>query len=255
METRAVTEPEEVNADRFVVIYLRRRANMTQMEFAEASGVNQSDISKYERGEAPVPEANLRRLAKGGRMEWDLVVHLRRFFAGLLAVEARGGTVEGAGPPDLAVLRPALLAAASFLLEAQAADRRQRLEEERREAEEIWTNLQRHPIPRRRELLGWTRHAARSCALMARICEASLAAADRDAGEALELADLAMFIAVRVPEDQRSRAEGYCWAHVAHARRAGGLDGAEEAFALAWKLWQAGAASELLPEQRMLDLG
>jgi transcriptional regulator with XRE-family HTH domain len=255
MENRAVTEPEELNADRFVVAYLRRRTNMTQTEFEEASGVNQSDISKYERGEAPIPEANLRRLAEGARLEWNLVVHLRRFFAGLLAVEARGGTVEGAEPPDLAVLRPALLAAASYLLEAQAAERRQRSEEERREAEEIWTNLQRHPVTLRRELLGWTRHASRSCALMARICEASAQAADRDAKEARELADLALFIAGRVPEELRSRAEGYCWAHLANARRAGGdFDGAEEAFALAWKLWQAGAHSELLPERRLLDL-
>jgi hypothetical protein len=39
------------------------------------------------------------------------------------------------------------------------------------------------------------------------------------------------------------------------ARRAtGDSDGADEAFALAWQLWQAGAASELLPEGRMLDL-
>jgi transcriptional regulator with XRE-family HTH domain len=250
-----VTEPEELNADRFVVAYLRRRTDMTQAEFGEASGVNQSDVSKYERGDTEVPEAALRRMAEVARLEWNLVVQLRRFFAGLLAVEARGGTIEGAEPPDLAVLRPALLAAASYLLEAQAAERRQRIEEERREAEEIWTNLQRHPIPRRRELLGWTRHASRSCALAARICEASAQTADRDAGEARELADLALSIAGRVPEEVRSRAEGYCWAHLANARRAAeDFDGAEEAFALAWKLWQAGAASELLPERRMLDL-
>jgi hypothetical protein len=90
---------------------------------------------------------------------------------------------------------------------------------------------------------------------MARICEASLQAADRDAKEARELADLALFIAGRVPEELRSRAEGFCWAHLANARRAGGdLDGAEEAFALAWKIWLAGAESELLSERRMLEL-
>ena len=91
--------------------------------------------------------------------------------------------------------------------------------------------------------------------LTARICEASAQAAERDAGEARELADLALSIAVQVPEELRSRAEGYCWAHIGNARRAAGdADGAQEAFALARKLWQAGAASELLPERRMLEL-
>jgi transcriptional regulator with XRE-family HTH domain len=245
-----VTEPEVLNTDRYVVVFLRRRTGMTQEEFGEASGVNQSDVSKYERGDAEVPEAALRRMAEVARLEWSLVVQLRRFFAKLLAVEARGGAAGDAEPPDLDVLRPALLAAASYLLEAQAAEQRQRIEEDRREAEEIWTNLERHPIPRRRELLGYTYRASRSCALMARICEAS-----RDAEEARELVDLAFFIAARVPEELRSRAEGYCWAHLAHARHAAGdSNGAEEAFALARKLWQTGNESELLPEGRMVEL-
>ena len=58
-----------------------------------------------------------------------------------------------------------------------------------------------------------------------------------------------------MPEELHSRAEGYCWAHIAMARRAAGdFEGADEAFALARRLWQAGAASELLPESRMVEL-
>jgi len=250
-----VAEPEELNGDRFVVAHLRRRTGLSQEEFGKKSGVNQSDVSKYERGDLPVPEATLRRMAGVAAMAWTLVGYLRRFFTAILSAEAREGTVHGGEPADLAALEPALLAAAPYLIEAWTAEQGRRIEEERREAEEIWTALEEYPIPERREMLGYTYHAARSCALMARICEASLQAADHDAEEARELADLAFFIAGRVPEELRSRAEGYCWAHLANARRAGAdLDGAEEAFALAWKIWLAGAESELLSERRMLEL-
>jgi len=202
----------------------------------------------------PVPEAKLRRIAEAVQMDWSLVVHLRRFFEMLLPAAERRQGVRVAEPPGLGVFEAARLAVMPYLIEVAEPQRRP-IEEEQREAEEIWTNLQRHPIPRRRELLGYTLRAARSCALMARICQASLETADRDAKEAGELADLALSIAEKVPEELRSRAEGYCWAHLANARcTAGDFDGAEEAFALAWKLWQAGPASELLPEERMLEL-
>jgi hypothetical protein len=65
-------------------------------------------------------------------------------------------------------------------------------------------------------------------------------------GEALELADLALSIADRYAgnESSRSRLKGYCWAHVGNARHfANDLTGAEEAFALARRLWRAGANS------------
>lgn len=247
---------KKLTADAYVVDALRFHGGMTQTELGKTSGVSQTEISKYEVGEVPVPEPKLRRIAEAVKMDWPLVAHLRRFFALLLPAAERSQGVRVAGPPAPEVLEPARLAVMPYLIEdAEVEAAGQTPEEARREAEEIWTALERHPIPRRRELLGYTWHAARSCALLARICEASLQAADRDAKEASELADLAFFIAGRVPEELRSRAEGYCWAHLANARRAGGdLDGAEEAFALAWKVWLAGAESELLSERRMLEL-
>src|SRR5688500_636738 len=78
--------------------------------------------------------------------------------------------------------------------------------------------------------------------------------------EALELADLALSIAERVPGETnwRSRVQGYCWAHIANARRvANDHAGADEALARAWDLWRVGAAHsdpELLAEWRLLDL-
>jgi hypothetical protein len=80
--------------------------------------------------------------------------------------------------------------------------------------------------------------------LAERVCEASVKSAARDAGEALELAELALSIAERVPgeESWRSRLKGYCWAHVANALRvANDLAGADKAFAHARDLWPAEA--------------
>jgi tetratricopeptide (TPR) repeat protein len=99
----------------------------------------------------------------------------------------------------------------------------------------------------------------RSWALAEQACEASVRAAAHRPEEALDLANLALFIAGRVPgeESWRSRVEGYCWAFVGNARRVDNdFAGADKAFARAWERWKAGAPSDpnLLPEWRLLDL-
>jgi hypothetical protein len=129
-------------------------------------------------------------------------------------------------------------------------------EEERGEAEEIWENLREFSRNRRWRLVDLAQGAYPQWALAERICEASLEAAGQP-DEALDLADLALFIAEQVPDEGwRSRVEGYCWAHLANARRAAGDPaGADEAFARAWELWKAGSDPRgLLPESRLLGL-
>ena len=83
----------------------------------------------------------------------------------------------------------------------------------------------------------------------------------RGAGDAAvlqELADLALSIAGTMEDaGRRSRMEGYCWAHLAHARRAANDPaGAEEASDRAWSLWRAGAGDDpgLLEEARVAAL-
>jgi tetratricopeptide (TPR) repeat protein len=125
------------------------------------------------------------------------------------------------------------------------------------EAEQIWTALERHPIPFRRRLIELY-PGSPNWALAFEVCEASLKSAPKNAEEALELAQLAVFIAERVPGEEgwRSRLLGYCWAYVANARRVGNdLDGAEETLARAWKLWREGDSSDpdFLPEWRLLS--
>jgi tetratricopeptide (TPR) repeat protein len=98
-----------------------------------------------------------------------------------------------------------------------------------------------------------------SWALAVYVCEESERAAAHRADEAFELADLALFVADRVPGEEgwRSRLQGYAWAYLANARRvANDFDGADSAFAQAWALWsdREGWAADLLPEWRLLDL-
>ena len=83
-----------------------------------------------------------------------------------------------------------------------------------------------------------------SWALAVRVCEASVKRAAHRADEALELAELAVSIAERVPGEEgwRSRLLGYCWAHVGNARRVGNdLAGADKAFTYARQLWRPGS--------------
>jgi transcriptional regulator with XRE-family HTH domain len=249
------------NVLRLVVVFLRFHADMTQTEFAKASRVDQSLISKYERlGKQAPPEASLRRMAEAAGVDWPVVAHLRHFYAAVLAATARRRTIPAAEPLPLEVLEPALLAITPYLIEDQAPEpRRERPEEAQRNADHAWSALERMPNPRRRWLLERSPPATRSCALAVRVCAASLKAACHDAREALVLAELALFIAERLTggESLRARTKGYCWGHIANARRVGNdFDGSDEAFARAWGLWRAGASADcdLLPEWRLLSL-
>jgi tetratricopeptide (TPR) repeat protein len=98
-----------------------------------------------------------------------------------------------------------------------------------------------------------------------RACEASLKAALDKPAESLELAAFALDVARELSEDSagggsgpgRSQLQGYCWGHLANARRvATDFEGAHEGFARAWELWRAGqqSASRWLPEWRLLSL-
>jgi tetratricopeptide (TPR) repeat protein len=239
-----------------VVIFLRFRTNLSQLAFGKACRVDQAAISRYET-DTPVPEDVLRRMAAVARVEWWFVVALRRLYAAILA-SARRREITRAEPLDLEILEPAVLAVTPYLLEDDVArSKPQLVEEARREAEEAWVALERFPIPDRRRLLELALRPGRNVALAARACEASVRAAAHKVEEALELADLALFIAEKAPEQRRPRALSYCWGFIGNAWRvATNFDAADEAFGKSWSLRPAGmdSDSELLPEWRLLDL-
>jgi tetratricopeptide (TPR) repeat protein len=134
--------------------------------------------------------------------------------------------------------------------------RQEKLEVARREAQAAWERLKTVTPEERRELIE-TFPEFRTVALVAQVCEASGRAAAHRVELAMERAQLALYIAERVPSEASLQAQGYSWSHIANSRRvATDFDAADEAFARAWKLWHGGARceAELLPEWRLLDL-
>jgi len=256
--TNMVIRRGDPRVTRLVVKALRSMADLTQEEFGEQSQLSQSDVSRFESGLDVPSEAELKRMGKTADFEWPAVVHLLRFFTVLRSAADRliqaGKQLEGA------VLDSVLLATAPYLLEEDAATPEEpTLEEARREAAEIWAALETFPPLRRRELIEMGPPQARTCALVARVCEASAKAAAHLPAEALELADFACFLAERVEGGQgrRLRALGYAHGFRSNARRVDNDFGAADAtFRRAWELWQAGVATDPDPlaEWRLLDL-
>lgn len=244
---------------RHVVIFLRSHAQRTQAQFGKECRVDQAEISRYELGHLAPSEEALRRMAKVARIAWPLVVHLRQSYTSVLASGARPIPALPGGALDLTILQPALLAVTPYLIEPYT--RVMPLlspEQQLREAAEIWAALERHPVQFCSRLIQLSPRSG-DWALAVQVCAASVKRATHSAEEALELAGLALSIAERSPKEEswRSRLKGYCWAHVANARRvANDLAGSDEAFTRAWDLW-CGANPpelELLAEWRLFSL-
>ena len=245
---------------RHVVAFLRHETRMNQEQFGDACGMDQGRISRYESGDSAPSEKSLRRMAKVAGFDWPLVGQLRQFYTSLLAAAAtHGRSASPARALDLTYLGSAP-EATPYLIEAHTWHTAPPSPEEARKvADQIWAALEPFPIQRRRHLIGLSLQASGSWALAERVSHESVRMAAHDVKEALELADLALAIAKLVPgeENWRARVQGYCWAHIANARRvANDHAGADEAFARAWDLWRAGAKPDpdLLAEWRLLDL-
>jgi transcriptional regulator with XRE-family HTH domain len=246
---------------RLTVGTLRQYARMTQEEFGKAARVDQSDVSRYELTK-PVPEESLRRMAAAVRLPWTAVTHLRRFFTAFLSAAAHrsAAVTEEDAVAELAglVQDTALLVVLPYLLSAPLGRHPHSPEVARREAAEAWAVLERLPLPERRRFLALAPRAARTPALVARICEASVQAASDGVEAARELADFALILARGLAGNAlRLRAEAFCLAFLANVLRvATDFTGADRAFVRAWELWRAGAPCEpeLFPEWRLLDL-
>jgi transcriptional regulator with XRE-family HTH domain len=245
---------------RLVVLFLRNYARMSQVKLGQAARMRQSYLSDLERGDKIPSEEVLRRLAAAAGFPWPLVAQLRRFYAALLAAIPRGAAFEMAAADLLTVALDdsAFFAVHSYLIEdvaEVASDLSEQLE-----AERTWTALAKLSRARRRRAIEISPRASRSWALARHLCHESEREAANDAQKALDLADLALWIAERVEakgEEFRSLLRGYVWGHKGSALRAAGhLSPAAEAFARARQLWKAGAGFEspLLPEWRMLSL-
>lgn len=187
--------------------YLRAARGWTRMRLARALGyTGGSLLARYEAGTKPLTRESL---------------------DALIAPLQHPPAAAGAEPPDLTVLEPVLLAMMPYLIEeGTAVPERPSTDEERRDAEAIWTALERFPVSWRRRLIELSPRAG-NWALAARACQASAEAAAHDSREALELAELAFSIAERVPGEESDRVKGTCRERLVNARleAADGLSG------------------------------
>lgn len=246
------------------MIYLRSRRGWSKKELASRLGLSDvRQLYRYERGDAALRREDLESFADRLGYSPEAVDALI-FIHSVISDE-----LPGTGSPFVfssterrkiksAVISTGVAAAESVGHLLVRRREREKAEEARREAEELWASLKTATRQERRDLVALFPEF-QSWALAVRVCEASIRAAADKTEVALELADLAMYIAERVPGEEgwRSRVKGYASAHVANALRVSNdFAGADEAFARAWELWRAGtvADSDLVPEWRMLDL-
>jgi tetratricopeptide (TPR) repeat protein len=260
-------DPEETDGERRLganeLRFLREKAGIPRVRHAEILGHADDSLLKK-------AELGLREVKRDTFVAWvEPIGHSAEAVDHLLALHPLLKHLPPAEVPSpvsprldqLARIDRACLGAATGVLQGLRPlmireAKRVRAERAREEAEAAWAELKGKDWKERRILVE-TWPVYRTWAVAARVCKASIKAAAHRADRALDLARFAIFIADRVEETYRARTQGFCWGHYANATRVGeDFDGADRAFAHAWKLWHAGADTdpELLPEWWMYSL-
>ena len=241
------------------LLYLRSKRGWSQKDLAARIGLaDYKQISRYETGEKTLSPRKLNEFAASLGYPPEAVEALQ-FIDGWIEPEDRE---ELLSPEIRHTLDRSSLTLAWSLLDAGRVELSQAVRDEmvkmaRRKAQELWGRLKSATRQERREAVA-ALPELQDWALAELVCHESERAAAHKVEVALDLADLALFIARRVPggDGWRSRVEGYSWAYIGNARRvANELKKADIAFSNTWKLWRAGATAEpaILAEWRLLD--
>src|SRR5436305_9543280 len=234
-----------------VLTFLRLGQGWSQADLGETSGISPNLINEYERGRKRLSRERLERLIAYlglppeaiGATVADLAANRARARAPRDSPDAPSETARRVealairfGTAMTGFVRATLR---ELTVEGEALHARER-------AGLLWDRLKRHTPAERRSLVQKGRKY-RTWALCERIAAESIRKAPNHPKEALELAELALLIAERLPGERTwgLRLQGYTWAHVSNARRVcNDLPGAEEAMVRARKLWEAGEPGE-----------
>lgn len=243
---------DEVLPDLSIVLgFLRSGQGVSKTELGRLSGVPPKLIHEYERGRKALNRKRLEKLISFLGLPPEAVDEtLARLEANRAAARPPNGGADRLSEShrriEAAAVRGGRMAAdfvRSFLtlltLEGEALTARQ-------EADFLWSKLKRRKPAERRVLVEDSKRF-RTWALCEKVAAESIEAAGNDPREALDLAELSLRIAERVPGEQawRWRLQGYAGVHVANARRVcGDLRGADYEIARAKKLWEAGAPGD-----------
>lgn len=237
---------------------LRIARGWPQNELAAVLGCRASLLSGYESGDKTLSHERLEKIVAEMGLPAEAVDRTQAYLLSIRSLSPpEGGSMPGSARAEASVAR-VREAADAFARSLVALPPERRAEEARRQAGDLWERLKKASPKERRALVKTTKEF-RSWALCELVCERSLEAAADRADRALELADLAVYIAEMAPGEQtwRKRLRGYALAHLGNAKRVGGdLPAADEVFAKARKFWEAGegAGVEFLSEARVLGL-
>ena len=232
--------PDELG---FIFILFRSVHGWTQGELAEAMGTSPSVISEYENGTRRPSRRAIVRAAKAAGVAVEKIDQILPALRSLGEIMKNHRHSHSADPYEEAAgklsrgLEPLAHAAVQSIRPVPAVRRAPPRVEDREQARDLWERLERYE-PETRRLLVEEGEEYRNWALCELLCDKSL---EEIANRALELAELAVFIAERIPGEDawRSRVQGYAWAHVGNARRRrSDLRGAEEAFSRFRQLWR-----------------
>jgi transcriptional regulator with XRE-family HTH domain len=242
----------------------------TQAELSRKSGIPRSEINRYEQGKQKPQAATLQQILARIGVPQRLVGFLlwcHRLLRKAFAMASRWEEVPPSEPrlPEETratvwniVERALALARAEHALLRSTLARASSPEL----VEALFQKLIGYPGPKQR-LLVEASQAYRDPLLCVRLCRASEDAAPDDPSKALELAELALFIAQQVGLEEpgsvgiRTRLEGWCTGFVGNAQRVIGRDlpGAERMFVRVWRLWDAGEdPAGLLSKAYLLDM-
>jgi transcriptional regulator with XRE-family HTH domain len=254
-------KPRRPHAEGLTLRDLREARGVSRPELAKSLGLkDDSLLAKYERGERPMSREVLD-WAVSPLEPFAEEVSVLLFAHRLILADSPAEPGLSAG--ELRRIDGTALAVAWSTAQTVRGGliRRKREEKaaaERRAAEGMLAHLLTVRPADRRDLVT-VYPQLRSCALVALVCEASVRAASHRVSDAQELAELALFIAERVPggEERRARARGYVYGFLSNVRRVGNdYNTADALFRRAWELWAAGAPADPDPlkEWRLLDL-
>ena len=245
-----------------VLRFFRFRLGLTEDQVGERNKVSGSLISQYELGEKVLSRQRLGELLSRFDVPPEAIDHA------LLALQL-GRPPEGSASPvdpggqERRLIRRASAAGAGAFARAAEAEltgrsRRRLAREARRWAARQWEHMKKLTAADRRLFIDHL-HDERIWALAELLGQASVKAAAHRADQSLELAQLGLRAAQRIPEGLwRSLNEGFNWAYLGNARRvAGSLPDAREAFQTSDRLWKAGEGGDpsgVLDATRRLDL-
>lgn len=230
---------------------LRIRAGLKQKDLVRLSGLSKDDVSEIETGKrAPTREEVDRLAAVMGFEPEDVDAMLLRIDS--LESLPPGESPVAPLPSEQRLIRRGAIATAQAAASTVVAEWTRRVVEhraaEQREEAAEKVELLVAQDPKDWRYLVDKSPSYRSWAVSDWLALASEKAAASDPHRALELADLAVYVAQRLTEGSerwRARVEGKAWYAVGNARRVlGRLQWSDEAFTTADELWEKGAPAD-----------